>query len=482
MRGLRIGLAVFAFLIYLAFPTKNYYWDGISFAQRIEDAVRWPELLHPNHLICNLFGWGVYRGLGAQVRALYVLQAMNAAWAALALYWLSGILAPVVRSPRAVLLLGALFACAGTWWRYATDAGAYIPSVALMIACAALLIPGKRPRPVAVALLHAAAMLIHQLALFLFPAAVFALWHQSEENRPRNLIVYAGLASSLTLGAYASGFAALSGDFSLKPFVAWPFLKWMTSYADDATFSFGPLRNLGLSVRGWAQVFFVGRPSLLRSAGVLDVVLLLCCGAALILLLISLRRIRIGLQIHQSALFRFALVWIAAYILFLFFWQPQNTFYKLFALPGVVHLIASSWGPGRDPHPRGAGAAFAALLALSNLTLGILPYSRASSNEVVAFALNLQLSPGSVVFFRAFNTDDWYARYFNPRSQWRAAESIAAIDDELRAGHEVWLETTAADYYAGTAPAWFADHTRSTQRRELIKPGRRLRFVRLAAR
>ena len=476
MRGLRIGLAAFAFLVYLAFPAKNYYWDGISFAQRIEDAGRWPELLHPNHLVYNLLGWGGYRIFGAQVRALYVLQAMNAAWAALACYWLSGILAPVVRSPRAVLLLGALFAFAGTWWRYATDAGAYIPSVALLIACAAFLVPGKRPRPVMVGLLHAAAMLIHQLALFLLPAVLFALWHQSEENRPRNVIVYAGLAGSLTLGAYAAGFTALSGHFSWRPF-----LTWMTSYADDATFSFGLLRNLGLSVRGWAQLFFVGRPSLLRNAGILDVVLLLCCGAALILVLISLWRIRFRLHIHQPALFRFALVWVAAYVLFLFFWQPQNTFYKLCALPGVVLLIASCWEPGRDPHPRGAGAAFAALLALSNLTLGIIPYSRVSSNDVVAFAQDLHLPPGSVVFFRAFNTDDWYARYFNPQLQWRAAESIASIDAELRSGHEVWLETTAVDYYAASDPVWFKDRTRSTQPRELIKPGRRLRFVRLAA-
>ena len=86
-----------------------------------------------------------------------------------------------------------------------------------------------------------------------------------------------------------------------------------------------------------------------------------------------------------------------------------------------------------------------------------------------------------MVFFRAFNTDDWYARYFNPQSQWRPAESAMAIDEELRAGHTVWLETTAADYYAGADPAWFAERTRSTQRRELIKPGRRLRFVQLAA-
>ena len=83
------------------------------------------------------------------------------------------------------------------------------------------------------------------------------------------------------------------------------------------------------------------------------------------------------------------------------------------------------------------------------------------------------------MFFRAFSTDDWFARYFNPQSQWRQADAATAIDEELRAGRVVWLETTAADYFAQNESAWLQDHSRSADRRELIKPGRRLRFVRL---
>ena len=35
--------------------------------------------------------------------------------------------------------------------------------------------------------------------------------------------------------------------------------------------------------------------------------------------------------------------------------------------------------------------------------------------------------------------------------------------------------------FAGNESAWFEERTRATQRSELIKPGRRLRFVKLAA-
>src|SRR5215210_7091424 len=68
-------------LIYLLFPTRAYYWDGIIFAQAIEDSSHLnPSLVHPNHLIYNLVGYLFYkllRTLGAEIRALTALQILN---------------------------------------------------------------------------------------------------------------------------------------------------------------------------------------------------------------------------------------------------------------------------------------------------------------------------------------------------------------------------------------------------------------------
>src|SRR5215212_6121509 len=68
-------------LIYLLFPTRVYYWDGIVFAQAIEDASKLtPSLVHPNHLIYNFVGYLFYKllhSLGAEVRALVALQILN---------------------------------------------------------------------------------------------------------------------------------------------------------------------------------------------------------------------------------------------------------------------------------------------------------------------------------------------------------------------------------------------------------------------
>lgn len=65
--------------IYLGFPTKNYFWDGIAFAQAIESASQLhPSLVHSNHLIYNLVGYIFYRALqfvGFNLRAVTALHA-----------------------------------------------------------------------------------------------------------------------------------------------------------------------------------------------------------------------------------------------------------------------------------------------------------------------------------------------------------------------------------------------------------------------
>ena len=485
VKGPRIGFALLVLLVYLALPTKNYYWDGISFAQNIEDArwedaVRWPQLLHPNHLIYNLIGWAPYQLLGGRFRALYVLQFMNALWAAGAVYLISGIVLATLRSMRAALLLSALFAFAGTWWRYASDANAYIPSVTLLVACIAV-VTSTKPRPLLMALLHAAAMLVHQLAVFAFPALLYGLWHQYAESKPNakrfaGIPLYAVVTGTLTIAAYCFGFAAWNGGFALRPFAA-----WMTSYAADAKFSFRLLPNLAISVRSWAQLFFAGRPSLIRASDPMTAILLLLCVLCLVVLILTLRRVRFGVHIQQPVLFRFSGLWLLAYALFFLIWLPNNTFYKVFGLPAIILLVASCWPPGRDPQTRGAGVAFVSLLALSNLTLAMIPYSRATSNDGVAFALGFpELDrPGSVVYFREFSVDDWFVRYFNRQSQWKHAASADVIDAELRQGSRVWLDTTSVEYFSQKDPVWFEGHSKKAEWREVIKPNRRIRFVRL---
>ncbi|MBC7909170.1 MAG: hypothetical protein H7Y30_01635, partial [Pyrinomonadaceae bacterium] len=69
-----------ALAVYLCFPTRNYYWDGIDFAHTIEISGSLKSLIHPNHLVYNVAGYLIYKAAlaaGVEVRALVVLQISN---------------------------------------------------------------------------------------------------------------------------------------------------------------------------------------------------------------------------------------------------------------------------------------------------------------------------------------------------------------------------------------------------------------------
>jgi hypothetical protein len=311
-------------------------------------------------------------------------------------------------------------------------------------------------------------MLLHQLAIFFFPAALVLLWHQRTNQRWQRCAVYLTVAGGAALAAYIGAFSVQSGGFSFTSF--W---RWITSHSADVAFSFAPGHNLVVSIRSWMQVLLAGRPGLVRYSDPLTIVLLGACAGALALLAMAMwRGFPHRISIYHRTLFAFAISWIATYAAFLFFWLPHNTFYKLFALPGIVLLIASCWKPGPNP----LAIPFVALVALSNLTFAIIPYSRATANEAVAFAFSLErhLAAGSTVYYSDLNTDDWLVRYFNPRTKWRQVAS--PTDVEAGAG---WLDTTAIDRFSRSDPAWFQKRTQRSEWRELVNAKHRIRFVHL---
>lgn len=114
-----LAVTVSSLLLYLLFPTRMYYWDGVGFALTIERAGdNLAALLHPNHLIYNLIGYIVWRGFGAldcPVRALSVLQGLNAFIAAATVWVVWRILYNLTGSVRRATEFTALFALSATW-------------------------------------------------------------------------------------------------------------------------------------------------------------------------------------------------------------------------------------------------------------------------------------------------------------------------------------------------------------------------------
>jgi hypothetical protein len=453
-----IPLVVFA--IYLVLPTRNYYWDGVSFAQNIEQAGRfgspsfWPNLIHPNHLLYNTLGYFVWKALatiGLHVRAIAVLQVISMISAAVCVGMVQRTLFRLTNSAYLSISLAFLFALSAVFWRFATDADAYILSTLFLVAAFHVLCVSPKKRPLLVGLLHAAAMLIHQLAIFFFPAAAFGAYLKGGR---RSLVQYCAVATGITLPAYCAGFWLQQRSSNPTAF-----LHWLTFHSPDSAFSFNPFKNLAITLINYPRLFFGGTGHVLEYFGPFMLVTLILLAIVLAMLLIrtlshpdELRLPSPNIEPQLPLSVSVSITWLATHAAFLFFWLPSNTFYKLFCLPAIVviiaHILMRYTGPCRYRL-----ALLVATMALANLAFYIFPYSRPDYNQAMRFAHRMARvwSNHTVVYYGDFVVDDWYIRYFNPQTIWKQINPANGVKDfaeeaeqDLNSGHEVWLDSTAA--------------------------------------
>jgi hypothetical protein len=378
-------------IIYLLFPTRVYYWDGITFAQTIENVPRLqPSLVHPNHLIYNFAGYIFFkllRSFSPEIRALTALQILNILLSALCARIFFAILLDTLRSLYLAVCLTLLFAFSATWWKFSTDADAYIPSVMFLLISFFLVLPGRKARPLLLALTFFVSMAFHQLAIVMWPALALGVYVQDGElsikRRSLNTAYFSAVAAILIIAAFAILFYLASAEFSIQRL-----LSWAASYSPDADTQFNLWSNLRYSMRGHVRLFFGGRFNLLNGLiNPLVIVLIICLiGVTGWLIFTALRRVAVALLTQRFPKLRLAttqktvlllsLLWTFVYIVFLFFWLPQNTFYRLFYLPGLIMLFGLLLAsvPKRASQPR-LLAAFVVALALANFLFLMYPFS-----------------------------------------------------------------------------------------------------------
>jgi hypothetical protein len=496
-RFLLIGLLA----LYLTFPTKNYYWDGIAFAQTIEDANHFSTtLIHPNHLIYDVVGYYFYHLLhtiGFNVRALTALILLNSILGAIAGVVLFVILKAVLQSLYLATFLTLLFSLSATWWRFSTDADAYIISVLFLILSFYFLLPDARPRPFPVAFLFSVSMCFHQLAVFFGPVIIAGLVFQSESAKKVSLLLKFGLTSFvLTTVAYLSCFYFAASKFN---FVA--FLRWIGSYSPDAPLISSLGDMVRYSLRGQVRLFINGRFNLLTgllNPIVIFLIVLLATATCLLCYLIiknfrrpSLKSLRLLLKDSRSRpVILMSVIWIAVYLAFLFVWLPQHTFYRLFYLPPVilfVGLLATARYQFLTYRPTYRLALLALVIGLANFLFSIYPYSHVEKVPPTKFALEMshEWAPGTVVYYTFENSDMSLVRYFTPSTTWTLLQNPVpkTLDDQLSdiygKGSSAWLETTAIDRVASTPQGaeWLAAHAKKGSRREVKEKGFRIEFV-----
>jgi hypothetical protein len=450
------SLAVFCGFaaLYSVFRTRDFYWDGIAFAQSIEDSGDHSFLVHPNHLLYTVLGAYLHDLAGSRLgfRAIDTLQLANCLIAALTVTMIGKWLLRVTDSTYLAVCFTVLFGCSATWWRFASDSNAYVPAVAMTVFALGLAWSKPPHHPVFVGMAHAGAMVLHQLAVFAFlPLGVQLFRNSSTPWKSTGQYVLA--ASVSVLAAYAWAYRATLGKWHDLGFFA-----WITRSSPEAAFSFDWGRNLALSVRGNVRLLFGGRAP--ESPGIAEAVLLVALALVLWLFLVRVFRSRSGLGAActqlSEALWRSRdslwVWWIAPYVLFLLVWLPQNTFYRLFYLPPLVLLGATV---ARKARPAGTGfhrlALFTLLVGLWNLQFVVLPASRGDHNRErgVIQAGQEQWAPGTRIYYTELVPENWGVRYFNPQTTWVpvTAESWPQVVGDIadRAGRDepLWLDSTA---------------------------------------
>ena len=502
----RVLLAtVFAvsFLSYILLLTKTYYWDGIFFAHTIENAPRLnASLVHPSHLLDMVFQYVIYRAVlltGFQPRALTVMQVSNCIVAALAACVFFKISLEVFKSRYVSLVSTALFAFSATWWKFSTDANSYILAVLLLLLSFYLALPQRKPRPFMLAMVHAQAMLVHQLSVLFFPVAMAALIFQCR-GMPRNdqlkcVAKYVLTVVSVTVAAYFAMFYLATGSVSVRGFAT-----WITYFSPEHGFTFSAWNNLVHTMRAQWRVFLGGRAGFVRDlwGPVIQTMVALSFLVVLAFFGLMLRRVSelkaaVTAAIRERAQFKplttLCIIWALVYIVFLFFFIPQNAFYRLFYLPALVILAATVLATiESSPHHvrRYRAVLFAAAVFCSNLTLSQYPSSRVRANPPLqlAQALNQTWPAGTTVYFASSNSDNLLLRYFNPGSVWVEASPDALTRDISilpPSGRSAWLETTLIDQFEGTAEgkAWLDAHTLVRPEYELVNRKHRIRFRQL---
>jgi hypothetical protein len=501
------------FAVYAALPTRDFYWDALIYSQFVEDSPRFgAHLLHPNHLFYNALGYLAFhaaQNLGFETRAIYVLQLLTIVFSALsALVFFKILEHSFRRSAYLSLSLAALFAFGAAWWRFSTDADVYPISVFFLLVSFYFLLPGKRPRPFLIAITHSFAMFFHELAVLFFPVAVLGLIFQTASLARRKqisaVLQYAFAAFLLTFGTYCLSFYLVAGAFDTKAFFA-----WMTSFAPDSEISWNAWRSLTLTLRGHRQMFFDGS-SRLFDRNVLTVFLLVVFAAATLFFafafLKNLKEVKIWRRavaerkIYREPLFLLALAWIIPYLLFLFFFIPQNTFYRLFYFPAVILLIALILAPFENSDSGGRKrrwrlASLVAALCLYNFLFYIYPNARVRENTPLALAFEAKRAwseKKTIVFhepnaaaFDLLDTNNRLVKYFNPAAGWKPLNftTLEEFEREIRAietgGGAVWLDASAADRLAANPQTaeWLANNSRPA--RELSLPAHRMKYVQI---
>jgi len=472
------ALLVFTLLIaavYLALPTRAWTPEGVSFALSVER----PEslnnaLLQPSHLIYLPFGRAMYvlaERVDAGVRAMTVLQIVNSVAAACCVFALGEIALEWTGSALIALLAAALLAFSAAWWKFSTDAGAWILATLFLTLAFRFLLPWQPARPLSVAALHSTAMLFHELAVLFLPVALLGLAMQCEGRLRRWLAAFTYVVAALVMTLAPHCYAvSRTGDLTPRAL-----FEWLADHGAGAHFS-ASASNIAAVAESHVRLFLGGRWTLARHFQRMPSALAVAAFALFCVLI--LRRPEItgddaspGWRDTRAVLL-LSLAWIAPYFAFLAFFEPRETFNRLLYAPAIVLALTALAVQRRWLLAFGSRRAIAiglAALAVWNFCLFIYPHAQTAANPALVAAedLHSRLRRDAIIYHSTFSPDDRLVLYISPQTRWMqlarfdVASVARAIAEAASSNRDVWLDGSALTRVENQpgGPEWIAQHT-----------------------
>ncbi|HYE78675.1 MAG TPA: hypothetical protein VEI97_11875 [bacterium] len=412
---------VFA-ILYWAFPSARYYWDGVEYAQLAERAVDWRETLHPHHVFYNLLVLWITRffvePLGYPHPGLVAQQWFNGLLGAFTVMFSYRTLRYFFTDPLA-WQVAAIGGSAFTFWQYAAGHAPYIPAgfrlvIAFQVMAMSYKDPHFKPSKLFMLAIHFfLATMLHQASALLLIPWVYFLFRRTEGMEDAITYRVAGLLFSVGLIAFHY---ILFGFASLRIPDLPTFLHWALGYGEDRRWWY--LANHPWWTLPWAIVKshvitflypdytfagFLRWPEGNLALDLIKKVLVLLVLRHLIPGFIGgLQHLGLFFRLQPRVLAVYWWWWVGLLSVFFAVFQPQQPFYRLFYLLPLLMVLAVGFDRGWRIAGRTIGSSAWGLLAplfLFNFFAGILPQANPAKNPwlVEATALVHALDPGTVV-------------------------------------------------------------------------------------
>jgi len=344
----------FFLAVYIAIPTSMYYTDGLDFAFFLQRNEFGPEGIHPHHPLFLPLMRVIYKTvlvLIPNLRSMIFLQVVSSICGAAGIWFFMAILRAWGEKKSSAAIGGFFLGSIFGYWHFSTDASAYIPAFAILLAGMLVIFSSAELSPkraFSAGLISAVAVLMHQLALFGVITIFYFLFFNPDKKRYplRSSFAFTGVLIVAVVLAIITSYLVLIRIF---PEIHVEFWEFVTSHAHDRyfwTIANIPARkllyemarshtNLFFHLTPWEWVYFLNSRG--DSMGTVAFYRGFTCICAIVVCASIVAHV--GKTREKKHLLTTQYFWLLIVFCFATAFMTENHFYRIFYLPPLIAIF-----------------------------------------------------------------------------------------------------------------------------------------------